>query len=110
MALSITITDVDNKTKVQALTFINGCKKHRMDLAASNAICNQAIRLVTRKKEKLDTLKNTDERTEEMEKEKTSNGGKNMTLVKNRVIVLAQRACIFILSGGSSDGGYHGTS
>jgi hypothetical protein len=80
-------------------------------------MCNQAIQLVTRKKEKLDTLKKTDERIEEMEEEKNSyrhilkaEGGKNMTMVKNRVVVLAQRACIFISSGGSSDGGYHGAS
>jgi hypothetical protein len=36
-------------------------------------------------------------------------GGKNMTLVNNRVVVLAQHASVIMLLGGSSDGGHHGT-
>jgi hypothetical protein len=74
MALFIATKDIDNKTKLQALAPINDCNKHRMDLATGSAICNQAIQLVTRKKEKLDTLKKTDERIDEMEEEKTTKG------------------------------------
>jgi hypothetical protein len=46
-----------------------------MDLATGSAICNQAIQLVTHKKEQLDTLQKIDERIDKMEEEeKTTNG------------------------------------
>jgi IS30 family transposase len=74
MAWSIVSKDIDNKTKLQALSLINDCNKYKMDLATGSAVCNQAIQFVTQKKVQLDTLKKVDERIEEIEEDKTTNG------------------------------------
>jgi hypothetical protein len=45
-----------------------------MDLATGSAICGEAIKFVTQKKEQLDALQKIDEKIEEMEEEdKTRN-------------------------------------
>jgi hypothetical protein len=76
MAWSIATKDIDNKTKLQALSLINDCNKFKMDLATGSAICNQAIQFVTQKKQQLDTKQKIDDRIEEMgeEEDKTTNG------------------------------------
>ncbi len=74
MAWSIVDKDIDNRTKLQALTLINDCNKYKMDLATGSAICSQAIQFVTQKKEQIDTLQKIDERIEEIEEEKTTSG------------------------------------
>lgn len=48
-----------------------------MDLATGGAICNEALKFVTKKKEQIDTLNKLDEKIEEMEEEeeeKITNG------------------------------------
>jgi hypothetical protein len=74
MAWSIVSKDIDNKTKLQALSLINDCNKYKMDLATGSAVCNQAIQFVTQKKVQLDTLKKVDERIDEAEEDKTTSG------------------------------------
>jgi hypothetical protein len=75
MAWSIVDKDIDNKTRLQALTLINDCNKYKMDLATGSAVCNEALKFVTQKKEQIDTLQKIDERIEEIEEEeKTTNG------------------------------------
>lgn len=48
--------DLDNKTKLQALALINDCNRYKMELATGTAICNEAIKFVTQKKEQIDNL------------------------------------------------------
>ena len=75
MAWSIVNKDIDNRTKLQALTLINDCNKYKMDLASGGAICNEALKFVTQKKEQLDTLQKINDRIEAIEEEdKTTNG------------------------------------
>jgi hypothetical protein len=45
-----------------------------MDLATGSAICNEAIKFVTQKKEQLDTMQKIDERIEAMEEDRTTEG------------------------------------
>jgi hypothetical protein len=42
MAWSIVNKDIDNKTKLQALSLINDCNKCKMDLATGSAICSES--------------------------------------------------------------------
>jgi hypothetical protein len=58
-------SDIDNKTKLQALTLINDCNKYKMDLATGGAICSEALRYVTQKQEQINTLQMLDKRIEE---------------------------------------------
>lgn len=56
---------------------MNDCNKYKMDLATGSAICNEAIKFVTQRKEqlnKLETLQKIDERIEELEEKETTNG------------------------------------
>ena len=56
MAWSIANKDIDNKTKLQALALINDCNKYKMNLATGGAICNEALKMVERKREELNKL------------------------------------------------------
>lgn len=64
--------DLESKTKLQALALINDCNKYKMDLATGSAICNEAIKFVTQRKEqleKLEMVQKIDERTEDRKEE-----------------------------------------
>jgi hypothetical protein len=48
-----TITMVDNKTTLQALSLINDCNKYKMDLTTNGVVITDAIKFVKTNKEKL---------------------------------------------------------
>jgi IS30 family transposase len=64
----------DPKTKLQAAAIANDCYDSIMDLCSNAGIISDAINSMERKKEQLDTLKKIDERIEEINEEKTTNG------------------------------------
>jgi hypothetical protein len=72
--LEIRDTASDPKTKLQAAAIANDCYRYIMDLCTNAEIVSDALKFVTHKKEQLDTLQKIDERIEELEEEKTTNG------------------------------------
>jgi transcriptional regulator with PAS, ATPase and Fis domain len=78
--LEIAETVSDPKTKLQARAIVNDCYKYIMDLITNGTIVTDAIKYVTQKQEKIDTLKMIDERIAafppvgEREEETTTNG------------------------------------
>jgi IS30 family transposase len=75
--LQIAETVTDPKTKLQARAIANDCYKYIMNLCTNAGVISDALKFVERKKEQLDTLQqlqNIDERIEEMEEEKATDG------------------------------------
>jgi DNA-binding transcriptional regulator LsrR (DeoR family) len=72
--LEIAVTVSDPKTKLQARAMANDCYRYIMDLCTNAGIVSDALKLIERKKEQIDTLKRLDKRIEESEEEKTTNG------------------------------------
>jgi len=72
--LEIAETAADPKTKLQARAIANDCYKYIMDLTTNGAIVTDAIKYVTQKAEKIDTLHKLDEKIEAIEEETTTNG------------------------------------
>jgi hypothetical protein len=73
--LEIRDTASDPKVKLQAAAIANDCYKFILDMTTTNAgIVSDAMKFVTQKKEQLDTLQKIDERIEDMEEDKTTNG------------------------------------
>ena len=64
----------DDKTKLQATAIINDSYKHIMDLTTNGVVVTDAIKYVTQKAEKLDTIHKLDEKIESLEEETTTNG------------------------------------
>jgi DNA-binding transcriptional regulator LsrR (DeoR family) len=60
--LEIAETVSDPKTKLQARAIVNDCYKYIMDLITNGTIVTDAIKYVTQKQEKIDTLHMIDER------------------------------------------------
>jgi hypothetical protein len=67
-------TASDPKIKLDAMRIANDCYKSIMDLCTNAGIVSDALKFVERKKEQLETLKKVDERIEDLEEEKTTNG------------------------------------
>ena len=72
--LEIAETAADPKTKLQARAIANDCYKYIMDLTTNGAIVTDAIKYVTQKAEKIDTLHKLDKKIEAIEEETTTNG------------------------------------
>jgi hypothetical protein len=72
--LEIAETTADPRVKLQARAIANDCYRYIMDLCTNAGIVSDALKFVTQKKKHLDTLQKIDERIEEMEGEKTTNG------------------------------------
>jgi transposase len=72
--LEIAQTTSDPKTKLQARAIANDCYRYIMDLCTNAGIVSDALKFVERKKEQLNTLQKIDERIEDMEEDKTTNG------------------------------------
>jgi predicted transcriptional regulator len=70
--LEIAETAADPKTKLQARAIVNDCYKYIMDLITNGSIVTDAIKYVTQKQEKIETLKMIDERIEKLEEETTN--------------------------------------
>jgi hypothetical protein len=64
----------DPRVKLQAAAIANDCYRYIMDLCINAGIVSDALKFVTHKKEQLDTLQKIDERIEEIEEDKTTNG------------------------------------
>jgi hypothetical protein len=77
--LEIAETAADPKTKLQARSIINDCYKQIMDLITNSTVVTDALKYVTQKQEKIDTLKMIDERIEgiheKIEEEETTTNG-----------------------------------
>ena len=63
-----TVTMIDNKTVLQALTLINDCNKYKMDLTTNGVVITDAIKFVQTNKEKL-TMSTKKENTGKESKE-----------------------------------------
>ena len=63
-----TITIIDNKTVLQALTLINDCNKYKMDLTTNGVVITDAIKFVQTNKEKL-TISTKEENNRKESKE-----------------------------------------
>jgi hypothetical protein len=72
--LEIADTTADPRVKLQARAIANDCYRYIMDLCTNAGIVSDALKFVERKKEQLDTLQKIDERIEEIEGDKTTNG------------------------------------
>ena len=68
--LEIAETASDPRTKPQARAIANDCYKYIMDLTTNSTVVTNAIKYITQKQEKIDTLKMIDERIEKLEEEK----------------------------------------
>jgi hypothetical protein len=55
-----TMTMIDNKTRLQALSLTNDCYKYLMDLTTNGFVITDAIKFVQTNKEKLTSNKNGD--------------------------------------------------
>jgi hypothetical protein len=64
----------DPKVKLQAAAIANDCYKFILDMTTNAGIVSDALKFVTQKKEQVDTLQKLDERIEEMEEERTTEG------------------------------------
>jgi hypothetical protein len=64
----------DPKVKLQAAAIANDCYKFILDMTTNAGIVSDAMKFVTQRKEQLDTLQKIDERIEDMEEDKTTNG------------------------------------
>jgi IS30 family transposase len=64
----------DPKVKLQAAAIANNCYKFILDMTTNAGIVSDAMKFVTQRKEQLDTLQKIDERIEDMEEDKTTNG------------------------------------
>jgi hypothetical protein len=72
--LEIADSAADPRVKLQARSIANDCYHSIMDLCTNAGIVSDALKFVERKKEALDTLKKVDERIEDIEEGKTTNG------------------------------------
>jgi hypothetical protein len=72
--LEIADITADPRVKLQARAIANDCYRYIMDLCTNAGIVSDALKFVERKKEQLDTLQKIDERIEEIEGDKTTNG------------------------------------
>jgi hypothetical protein len=72
--LEIADITADPRVKLQARAIANDCYRYIMDLCTNDGIVLDALKFVERKKEQLDTLQKIDERIEEIEGDKTTNG------------------------------------
>jgi DNA-binding CsgD family transcriptional regulator len=64
--------NTDDKTKLQATAIINDSYKYIMDLTTNGIVVTDAIKYVTQKQEKINTLKMIDERIEALQEETTN--------------------------------------
>jgi IS30 family transposase len=64
----------DPKVKLQAAATANDCYKFILDMTTNAGVISDALKFVERKKEQLDTLQKIDDRIEDMEEEKTTEG------------------------------------
>jgi IS30 family transposase len=64
----------DPKVKLQAAAIANDCYKFILDMTTNAGVISDALKFVERKKEQLDTLQKIDDRIEDMEEEKTTEG------------------------------------
>jgi hypothetical protein len=64
----------DPKVKLQAAAIANDCYKFILDMTTNAGVVSDALKFVERKKEQLDSLKKLDDRIEEIDEEKTTNG------------------------------------
>jgi predicted DNA-binding protein YlxM (UPF0122 family) len=71
--LEIAETVLDPRVKLQARTIANDCYKFILDMTTNAGIVPDALKIVTHKKEQLDTLQKLEDRIEEIEEE-TTNG------------------------------------
>jgi hypothetical protein len=62
------------KVKLQAVAIANDCYKFILDMTTNAGIVSDAMKFVTHKQEQINTLRKVDERIEEMEEEKTTDG------------------------------------
>jgi hypothetical protein len=62
-----TMTESDNKTRLQALALINDCYKYIMDLTTNGVVITDAIKFVQTNKEKLITMSNKEDNGKESE-------------------------------------------
>lgn len=72
--LEIAETAADPKIKLQARAIVTDCYKYIMDLCTNAGIISDAMKYVAQKTGQLDTLQKLDEKIEEIEDEKTTNG------------------------------------
>jgi DNA-binding transcriptional regulator LsrR (DeoR family) len=73
--LEIAETVSDPKTKLQARSIVNDCYKYIIDLITNGSIITDAIKYVTEKQEKIDTLRKLDERIEALQEDEPQVGG-----------------------------------
>ena len=64
----------DPKTKLQAVAIANDCYKFILDMTTNAGIVSDALKYVTQKTERLNTLQKVDERIEETKEQETTNG------------------------------------
>lgn len=84
MACDITEKPIDDKTRLQALSLLNECYKHKMDLTTNGAVITDAIKYVQGKMDHLNNqekamlrdIKQKEEgpRAEPLQGEETTNG------------------------------------
>ena len=72
--LEIAETAADPKIKLQARAIATDCYKYIMDLCTNAGIISDAMKYVAQKTEQLNTLDKLDEKIEEIEDEKTTDG------------------------------------
>lgn len=72
--LEIAETSADPKIKLQARAIATDCYKYIMDLCTNAGIISDAMKYVAQKTEQLNTLSKLDEKIEETEDEKTTDG------------------------------------
>jgi hypothetical protein len=72
--LEIAETTADPRVKLQARAITNDCYRYIMDLCTNAGIVSDALKFVERKRQTLDILKKVDERIEDIEEAKTTNG------------------------------------
>ena len=72
--LEIAETAADPKIKLQARAIATDCYKYIMDLCTNAGIISDAMKYVAQKTEQLNTLQKLDEKIEETEDEKTTDG------------------------------------
>lgn len=97
--LEIAETASDPKTKLQARAIANDCYRYIMDLCTNAGIVSDALKFVTQRKEQLDTMQKIDERIEDMEDEKTTNGILNLHITTKQ----SGRTCFYIYESDARD-------
>jgi predicted transcriptional regulator len=70
--LEIAENSSDPRVKLEARRIANDCYKYIMDLTTNSTVVTDAIKYVTQKQEKIDTLKMIDERIEALQEEITN--------------------------------------